>query len=213
MNRFPAMLLPLVFLCITASCATFRPGSETEVNLLHDVPAFRDDGLVNMVVEIPAGHHEKWQISKQTGRLEWEQESGRGRIIHYLPYPANYGTIPRTWLSPAQGGDGDPLDVFLLGPAAEQGSIQPVRLIGLIAMLDDGEQDDKLLAVAPGSWFGTIESIEALERRFPGVIRILTTWLASYKGTGVVEIKGLEGADKALESLETAAAQYAQGQR
>lgn len=181
--------------------------------MLHDIPAFRDDGLVNMIVEIPAGSHEKWQISKQTGRLEWEQESGKGRIINYLPYPANYGIIPRTWLSPAQGGDDDPLDVFMLGPAAEQGSVQPVKIIGLITMLDDGEQDDKLLAVAPGSWFGDIDGIEALERRFPGVIRILTTWLASYKGPGVVEIGGLEDADMALELLQTASVQYARMHR
>ena len=44
------------------------------------------------------------------------------REVKYLGYPGNYGMIPRTLLPKELGGDGDPLDVIVLGPAVERGS-------------------------------------------------------------------------------------------
>lgn len=207
----PALLL----LTTIAACTPASPNPDYSqeidaIHLIHDIPVFDDAGMVNIVVEIPAGGSEKWEVNKRTGALEWEQTGDSGRVIHYLPYPANYGMIPRTWLPSEQGGDNDPLDVFLLGPALERGSIQPARIIGIIKILDGGEQDDKLLAVAADSWFAAIHNADELERSFPGVSSILTTWLASYKGPGIIEIEGLESVEKAHELLQTAATHYAE---
>ena len=96
----------------------------------------------------------------------------------------------------------------MLGPSIERGSVQPAKVIGVIRMLDRGEQDDKLIAVDPESWFGHINSIDELEFSYPGVLTILTTWLESYKGPGLVKIQGMKSADEAHEILTRAVESY-----
>ena len=45
----------------------------TSHDFLRDIPVFIDDSLVNIVVEIPAGCNQKWEVNKETGFLEWEK--------------------------------------------------------------------------------------------------------------------------------------------
>ena len=156
------------------------------------IPALDDDGLVNVVIEIPAGSNAKWEVNKQTGHLDWEVRDDTLRVVDYLPYPANYGMVPSTYLPVELGGDGDPLDVFVLGPRMEIGTIYPVRLVGVIKMIDDGENDDKIIAVDPNSWFYAIDTLEDLESNFEGITTIMLTWLENYKrGRVPVEISGV----------------------
>lgn len=42
-------------------------------NLLHDIAPFTPDSLVNVVIEIPAGTNQKWEINKLTRQIEWER--------------------------------------------------------------------------------------------------------------------------------------------
>lgn len=90
------------------------------------------------VIEISKGSRNKYELDKETGFLILD------RILYTSThYPANYGFIPRTF-----GDDGDPLDVLLL--CSE--SIQPMTLvraypIGVITMLDNGKNDEKIIAV------------------------------------------------------------------
>ena len=171
-------------------------------DFLRDIPVYTEDSLVNIVVEIPAGSNQKWEVNKQTGFLDWERINDDSlRVIRYLPYPANYGMIPRTWLPEAEGGDNDPLDVFLLGERVERGSIIPARIIGIIRMLDRGEQDDKLIAVPADDWHYDIFTIEQLNEQFPGITDILVTWLINYKGKGVVEFQGIDNENVAGKIL------------
>jgi inorganic pyrophosphatase len=141
--------LSLTVLLILCFCST--PLLAEDRHLVRDFPPRTDAGLVNVVVEIPAGTNAKWEVVKESGRLEWEQRGGRPRVFDYLAYPGNYGMVPRTLLPKELGGDGDPLDVIVLGPALERGSVVAVRLIGILELLDGGEQDDKLIAVLPGA--------------------------------------------------------------
>ncbi|MHC5062584.1 MAG: inorganic diphosphatase, partial [Planctomycetota bacterium] len=104
--------------------------------------------MVNVVVEIPAGTNSKWEVDKSDGVLRWEIKEGEPRVVQYLAYPANYGMIPATLLPKEMGGDGDPLDVLLLGPAQARGSIVQAHLLGVLELLDGGERDDKLIALA-----------------------------------------------------------------
>jgi len=167
-------------------------------DFLRDIPTYTQDSLVNIVVEIPAGSNQKWEVNKQTGFLEWERINDDSlRVVRYLPYPANYGMIPRTWLSEAEGGDNDPLDVFLLGERVERGSIIPARIIGIIRLLDRGEQDDKLIAVPADDWHYDIYTLEQLNAQFSGIADILVNWLINYKGEGVVEVQGVDNEDLA----------------
>ena len=55
--------------------------------------------------------------------------------------------IPRTLLPKELGGDGDPLDVLVLGRALPRGSVVETKVLGVLKLLDRGEQDDKILAV------------------------------------------------------------------
>ena len=171
-------------------------------------PALNEDGTVNVVVEIPAGSCAKWEVGDD-GALHWEIRDGKPRVVKYLPYPGNYGMVPRTLLAEEDGGDGDPLDVLILGEAVERGAVVPVRVIGVLELLDGGEQDDKLLAVVAGSALDVADLAE-LERRFHGVTSIVETWFANYKGPGVMEAQGLSGAERAGEILRTAARTYEQ---
>lgn len=210
--RLFQQLIPILFFFVAlAACSAsdndFHSVDPT-LNYLENVAPFYDSKLVNMVIEIPAGTNQKWEVNKQTGRLEWEQVGDSLRIINYLPYPANYGMIPGTYLPKDLGGDNDPLDIFLLGPSLVRGTVHPVKLIGIIKMLDRGEQDDKLIAVDPQSWFGHINSIEELNESFPGVTTILVTWLESYKGKDVVKVQGLESAEEAHNVLNRAIKNY-----
>ena len=90
------------------------------------------------VIEIPKGSKNKYELDKDSGMLRLD------RILYTSThYPANYGFIPRTY-----GDDGDPLDVLLL--CAE--SIEPMTLvraypIGVISMVDNGRQDEKIIAI------------------------------------------------------------------
>lgn len=90
------------------------------------------------VVEIPKGSKKKYELDKETGLIILD------RILHTSThYPANYGFIPRTY-----GDDNDPLDVLLL--CAE--TLEPMSLvraypIGVIKMIDNGRNDEKIIAI------------------------------------------------------------------
>lgn len=109
-------------------------------NIWHDISPKRitpDDFM--MVVEIPKGSKKKYELDKETGFLMLD------RILHTSThYPANYGFIPRTY-----GDDEDPLDVLLICSQ----SLEPLTLvraypIGVISMMDNGRDDEKIIAVA-----------------------------------------------------------------
>jgi inorganic pyrophosphatase len=142
------------------------------------------DGTVNVVVEIPAGTTAKYETNKRNGMLELEQRNGLPRFVQYLGYPVNYGAIPRSVLLKSKGGDGDSVDVLLLGPAVPRGSVVKGRLIGLLSLVDTGETDNKAIVVMEDSPFGKVRNIADLDAQFPGVTTILQTWFTSYKGYG-----------------------------
>lgn len=157
---------------------------KSEKKLVTVMPAKNIDGSINVLVEIPSGTNGKWEVNKETGNLDWEFKKGAPRVVQYLPYPSNYGMIPQT-LSPEEiGGDGDPLDVLLLGEAVPRGAYVKGKLIGVMYMKDHGETDDKLLAVAEGSPFENVNSVSELAEQFPGTLTILQTWFVNYKGIG-----------------------------
>lgn len=183
--------------------------SITDRDYLHGISPDFDNQLVNAVIEIPAGSNAKWEVNKESGHLEWEVRGDALRVINYLPYPANYGMVPQSWLPADQGGDDDPIDIFVLGPRAEIGSVLRARVIGVIKMIDHGEQDDKLLAVDPDSWFADVETLVELETKYPGIVTIITTWLESYKGPDAdVEITGVGNQTEATNLLQMAIEAY-----
>lgn len=169
------------------------------------VPLVSDDGHVQMVVEIPSGTNQKWEVSKKDGRLYLEEPGGLPRIINYLSYPGNYGFVPGTLLDESKGGDGDPLDIILIGPTVPRGSVVPVRIVGVLKLVDTGERDDKLIAVPVSAWLSDIRDIDGL---YEGMQRILETWFKNYKGKNRMESLGFHNRLIALKILEASTDEF-----
>ena len=105
----------------------------------HDVPVGENaPEEFQALVEIPKGSKVKYELDKDTGMLKVD------RILYSsIHYPANYGFIPRTL-----GDDGDPLDVLvLMQEPVYPLSLMIVRPIGMMHMVDDGENDEKIICV------------------------------------------------------------------
>ena len=180
----------------------------SEKNLLKDIPSFDSKNRLNVVIEIPAGRTEKWEISKPDGVLKWNFKKGKPRFVKYIGYPGNYGMVPQTLLPKDLGGDGDPLDAIVLGPPMLRGSIANGKLIGVLKLLDDEEMDDKLITVSPNSPFYKVDSLEELDEKFPGITDILKIWFSNYKGPGKIEFIGFSGVTEAEKILKKAAEYY-----
>lgn len=123
--------------------------AQSPAHLVHDYPAI-DADYVNAVIEIPRNTTAKVEVDHDSGVLRWTRRNGELRHVA-LPYPGNYGLIPRTLSPRALGGDGDPLDVLVLGAPALRGSVLRVRPIAVLRLRDSGEEDDKIIAVLEGS--------------------------------------------------------------
>jgi inorganic pyrophosphatase len=161
-------------------------------------------GNIQAVIEVPAGRTEKWEVDKKDGNLKWDFKKGKPRFLKYIGYPGNYGMVPRTLLSQDSGGDGDPLDILLLGSPLKRGEVVSAKLIGVLKLLDDSEQDDKLIAVQFNSPLKKSDSIEELDERFPGITQILELWFTNYKGNGKMKSNGFGDREEAERILNEA---------
>ncbi len=94
---------------------------------------------INVVIEIPAySSPVKYEIDKDTGMLVVDRFMGTA-----MQYPTNYGYIPQSL-----SGDGDPVDVLVITPdPVLSGSLIRCRPIGLLKMMDEAGEDNKVLAV------------------------------------------------------------------
>lgn len=177
-------------------------------NFLDGYAAIVSERTVHAVIEVPSGYVDKWEVKNADGLLHWDLKNGKPRRVKYLGYPCNYGMVPRTVLAEERGGDGDPLDVLVLGEAVPRGSVIEARVIGLFRMRDDGDLDVKLVAVRAGTAFGDVQNLAELQQAFPGVTTIIETWFGNYKGPGVVVTEGFGDVDEAGAILDHAVADY-----
>ena len=153
----------------------------SNIHLVNEIP-YKKDGY-QALIEIPSGSTAKWEVNHKSGNLEWEFRDNKPREVKYLGYPANYGFIPQTILDKADGGDGDPLDILVLGSSVKRGTIQEVKILGAIKLLDSGEQDDKIIAINIDGVFKDIDNLGDMMVKFPGVVEIVRAWFEGYKGS------------------------------
>src|SRR3982751_1715788 len=155
--------------------------------------------IVNGLIEIPQGSRAKYEIDKETGLLILD------RVIHSsFHYPINYGFIPQTL-----GDDHDPLDILVM--CSE--SIQPLCLveatvIGNMQMIDNGEKDDKIIAVATHDpTVNHITSVTELPKHF---ISVLRNYFENYKvlENKVVEIDEFQDKETAYKIIGEAIDYY-----
>ncbi len=155
--------------------------------------------IINALIEIPQGSKSKYEIDKKTGLLKLD------RVIYSsFHYPVNYGFIPQTL-----GQDNDPLDILVI--CSE--SIQPLCLveatvIGNMQMIDNGEKDDKIIAVASKDpAVNYISNVNELPQHF---IAVLRNYFEQYKvlENKKVEIDEFQDKEAAYKVIETAISFY-----
>ena len=154
-------------------------------------PLKSEDGFFHAVIEIPAGTNAKYEFNSETLMYEIDQRDGENRIIQYLPYFGNYGFIPSTLSAETKGGDGDPLDIFVLSEAIPQGSFLPVIPIGTVQLIDNGELDYKIIAVPADQQLNIlkIKTLNELKSKHPSFLQIIEVWLTNYD-SDELEIEG-----------------------
>ena len=154
---------------------------------------------VNALIEIPQGSRTKYEIDKTTGLLKLD------RVIYSsFHYPVNYGFIPQTL-----GHDGDPLDILVLCSQSIQSlCLVDATVIGNMQMIDSGEKDDKIIAVATKDpSVNHISSIDDLPGHF---INELRNYFEQYKvlENKQVYIEEFQNKDIAYEIIHEAIAYY-----
>ncbi len=168
----------------------------------HDI-SYGDDApeIVNMIVEIPRGSKNKYEIDKDTGLIKLDRAMRTSQ-----DYPFDYGFVPQTLWE-----DDDALDVAILTtyPLAP-GIMVEARVVGVMRMIDGGEGDDKIIAVPSEDprW----DHVHDLADINPHTLKEMQHFFETYKtiDNKVVEIKGFEGADAAREAVKKGIRLYAE---
>jgi inorganic pyrophosphatase len=152
---------------------------------------------IEVVIEIPKGSRNKYEVDKKTGRIMLD------RVLRSsVGYPADYGFVPDTLYE-----DGDPLDVLVITRfATVPGCGIPARPIGVLKMMDTGESDEKIIAVPEGDVY--FESWKELKDVPEAFLNEINQFFASYKALEKgkhVEIKGWGDRKEAEEIVKKSA--------
>lgn len=169
------------------------------MNLLHDIPAGSGDSM-NVIIEIPRGVKNKYEIDKETGLIKLD------RVNHTAQaYPFDYGFVPQTLWD-----DGDALDVVLLTTEPLfPGLLLEARPVGIMHMIDGGEADEKVIAVPAGDpRFKDVKDIKDVNQH---TLKEISHFFATYKQLQekVVEVGEFEGVDAAKSAFDRAVKLYA----
>lgn len=165
----------------------------------HVSPGADAPNFVNGIIEIPKNTRAKYELDKESGLLIMD------RVIYSsMYYPANYGFIPKTYCD-----DKDPLDILVLS----QVTIVPMciveaKVIGVMQMLDNGEKDDKIIAVAKNDMsVNHINDINELPEHF---FRELKNFFEDYKKlkNKTVEVEEFQNAEVARAIIQKSFKDY-----
>src|SRR5690554_3231270 len=137
----------------------------------HDISPGKDlPKSVNAIIEIPKGSKAKYEIDKESGLMKLDRV-----LFSSVMYPANYGFIPQTYCD-----DHDPLDILVICSA----DVYPMTMveatvIGVMHMIDNGEQDDKIIAVATNDM--SVNYINDLSELPPHTMKEIVRFFQDYK--------------------------------
>jgi inorganic pyrophosphatase len=148
---------------------------------------------VTAIIEIPKGSKAKYEIDKDSGLLKLDR-----MLFSSVMYPANYGFFPQTYCD-----DHDPMDILVLCAAdVYPMSIIDAKVIGVMHMVDNGEQDDKIIAVAKNDM--SVNYIEDLSELPPHTMKEIVRFFQDYKAQEHknVTIETLHGKDYAYKVIE-----------
>lgn len=167
---------------------------------LHDLPPGPNAPLeIHVVVEIPKGSRNKYELEKRTGLFKLDRT-----LYSPMVYPGDYGLIPQTHYD-----DGDPLDVLILGNEPTfTGCIVEARPIGIFRMLDKGAHDDKILAVlSKNPFFRNFHDLIDVPPHFLAEVAHFFTVYKDLEGARTTPL-GWEGVDVARRQIRHAIELY-----
>jgi len=167
----------------------------------HDLePGANSPDLLNVVVEIPRGSRNKYEMDKRTGMLKLD------RVLYSsVHYPGEYGFIPQTYAQ-----DDDPLDALVMSTAPTfPGCVIEVRPVGIFRMTDRDEMDEKILCVPARD--PLYEEYTGIGSVAPHFLKEVQHFFSVYKDLEGhrVHALGWEDADAARVTVIEAMARYA----
>jgi inorganic pyrophosphatase len=168
------------------------------ISPFHDIPLFsnKEGRIFNMVVEVPRWTNAKMEIAvgEELNPIKQDIKKGKLRYVHncfpYHGYLWNYGALPQTWEDPGHTdentdckGDNDPLDVCEIGSKiGVRGEVKQVKVLGTLALIDEGETDWKILAIDINDPKASeMNDVGDIERLMPGMLRDTVNWFKIYK--------------------------------
>ncbi|CAK7892674.1 inorganic pyrophosphatase, mitochondrial [[Candida] anglica] len=168
------------------------------VSYLHDIPLNLDlqNKTATMVVEIPRWTNGKFEINTKLPGNPITQDIKKGKVrfvknlFPHHGYIHNYGAFPQTWEDPTNKneelnlfGDNDPLDVCEIGTyVGSLGEIKTVKILGSLALIDDGELDWKIIAIdVKDPLSQELFDIHDVFVKCPGLLETTRQWFRDYK--------------------------------
>jgi inorganic pyrophosphatase len=158
------------------------------------------EGCIHVVIEIPRGSRNKYEIDHETGRVFLDR-----RLFTATTYPADYGYIPDT-----HGEDGDPLDALvLLEDSTFPGVWVEARPVGVMWMQDEAGPDAKIICVPPKEfrWKG-VEDLRDLPEELLEEIKHFFDVYKALEPDKVSSTAGFEGRKAAWREIEAAKKRY-----
>jgi len=188
----------------------FKDDSGNDISPLHDIPLHTgEDGVYNALFEIPKNTKPKMEVAVKEPMNPIAQDVKKGKLREYHgPIFWNYGMFPQTWENPEEvhpemkcAGDNDPVDVVEIGSEAlAQGAVEPVKVLGVLAMIDDGEVDWKVIAIRTGDALAAeLNDIADVEVKCPGVVSGIREWFRWYKTPDGKPLNAFGYEEKALD--------------
>lgn len=170
------------------------------MNLWHEISSGKSTPeLVNVIVEIPKGSKNKYEIDKENGLIKLDRAMKSAQ-----DYPFDYGFVPQSLWD-----DGDALDVVLLTTyPLVPGILVEARPVAVMRMIDGGEGDDKIIAVPKNDprW----EEVSELSDINKHTLKEIQHFFETYKSIEgkKVEITGIEGREAAYGAVKKGLAIY-----
>ena len=157
------------------------------------MPLQADGDAFHFLCEIPKWTRAKLEVAIDEVNNPLKQDAtkaGLPREYAHGDMLFNYGALPQTWEDPSHRhpdtgcpGDNDPLDAVELGfRQLAVGAVVPVKVLGVLGMIDGGETDWKVLVLRTDDPLAAlVEDVDDLERELPGAVHALREWLRVYK--------------------------------
>lgn len=176
----------------------FKNSDGKYISPFHDIPMYADEAqnIFHMVVEVPRWTNAKMEIATKDLLNPIKQDVKKGNLRYvanvfpHKGYIWNYGAIPQTWEDPGHTdkdtgccGDNDPIDVCEIGSKILcRGDIVRVKVLGVLAMIDEGETDWKVIGInvddPEAKDFNNISDVRRLK---PGYLEATVDWFRRYK--------------------------------